>query len=81
VNDYSAEATLRSIEGSLNRLQTDRIEIVWVHDVAQDFYARGQLQGFQGMARHVDGGARRLLPAPRRNVSGSGGRARHARDQ
>lgn len=38
VNDYSADATLRSIEDSLERLKTDHIEIVWVHDVAQDFY-------------------------------------------
>ncbi|MEV7403417.1 aldo/keto reductase [Streptomyces sp. NPDC091267] len=38
VNDYSADATLRSIEDSLKRLRTDRLDIVWVHDVAQDFY-------------------------------------------
>lgn len=38
VNDYSEDATLRSIEDSLKRLKTDRIEVVWVHDVAQDFY-------------------------------------------
>ncbi|MET0321107.1 MAG: aldo/keto reductase [Duganella sp.] len=38
VNDYSADATLRSIESSLKRLQTDRLDIVWVHDVAQDFF-------------------------------------------
>lgn len=38
VNDYSYDATLRSIEDSLKRLKTDRIEIAWVHDVAQDFY-------------------------------------------
>ncbi|HTN89700.1 MAG TPA: aldo/keto reductase [Sorangium sp.] len=38
VNDYSADATKRSIEDSLERLKTDHIEIVWVHDVAQDFY-------------------------------------------
>ena len=38
VNDYSADATLRSIEDSLQRLRTDRLDIVWVHDVAQDFY-------------------------------------------
>ncbi|XXX80659.1 aldo/keto reductase [Sorangium sp. So ce134] len=38
VNDYSADATLRSIDDSLKRLKTDHIEIVWVHDVAQDFY-------------------------------------------
>lgn len=38
VNDYSADATMRSIEDSLARLKTDRLDIVWVHDVAQDFY-------------------------------------------
>ncbi|GAA0522967.1 aldo/keto reductase [Saccharopolyspora subtropica] len=38
VNDYSADATLRSVEDSLKRLRTDRIDIIWVHDVAQDFY-------------------------------------------
>ncbi|MFF3934887.1 aldo/keto reductase [Streptomyces phaeofaciens] len=38
VNDYSADATLRSVENSLERLRTDRLDIVWVHDVAQDFY-------------------------------------------
>lgn len=38
VNDYSADATLRSIEASLKRLKTDRLDIVWVHDVAQDFF-------------------------------------------
>ncbi|MFF3513263.1 aldo/keto reductase [Streptomyces sp. NPDC002573] len=38
VNDYSADATLRSIEDSLKRLRTDRLDIVWVHDVAQDFH-------------------------------------------
>ena len=38
VNDYSADATLRSIEDSLTRLGTDHLDIVWVHDVAQDFY-------------------------------------------
>jgi D-threo-aldose 1-dehydrogenase len=38
VNDYSADATLRSIEDSLKRLKTDHLDIVYVHDVAQDFY-------------------------------------------
>ncbi|MDX3853213.1 aldo/keto reductase [Streptomyces sp. AK02-01A] len=38
INDYSADATLRSVEDSLKRLRTDRLDIVWVHDVAQDFY-------------------------------------------
>ncbi|MDA3630119.1 aldo/keto reductase [Saccharopolyspora oryzae] len=38
VPDYSADATIRSIEDSLKRLRTDRLDFVWVHDVAQDFY-------------------------------------------
>lgn len=47
VDDYSAEATLKSIEGSLERLQTERIDIVWVHDVAQDFYGDAWLSVFE----------------------------------
>ncbi|MBO9712313.1 aldo/keto reductase [Sphingomonas sp.] len=47
VNDYSEDATLRSIEDSLKRLKTDRIEIVWVHDVAQDFYGDEWLAVFE----------------------------------
>jgi D-threo-aldose 1-dehydrogenase len=46
VNDYSADATLRSIEDSLKRLQTDRLDIVWIHDVAQDFYGDEWLDYF-----------------------------------
>lgn len=47
VNDYSADATLRSIEDSLKRLKTDHVEIVWVHDVAQDFYGDEWLSAFE----------------------------------
>jgi D-threo-aldose 1-dehydrogenase len=47
VNDYSNDATLRSIEDSLKRLKTDRIDIVWVHDVAQDFYGDEWLGVFE----------------------------------
>lgn len=47
VNDYSEAATLRSIEDSLKRLGTDRIEIAWVHDVAQDFYGDEWLGVFE----------------------------------
>ena len=47
VNDYSADATLRSIEHSLKRLNTDHIEIIWVHDVAQDFYGDEWLSVFE----------------------------------
>lgn len=47
VNDYSEDATLRSIEDSLKRLDTDHVEIVWVHDVAQDFYGDEWLGVFE----------------------------------
>lgn len=47
VNDYSEGATLRSIEDSLARLKTDRLDIVWVHDVAQDFYGDEWLGVFE----------------------------------
>jgi D-threo-aldose 1-dehydrogenase len=38
VNDYTADATLRSIEDSLIRLKTDRLDAVFVHDVAFNVY-------------------------------------------
>lgn len=47
VNDYSADATLHSIEDSLKRLKTDRLDIVWVHDIAQDFYGDEWLSYFE----------------------------------
>lgn len=47
INDYSADATLRSIEDSLKRLQTDRIDFVYIHDIAQDFYGDEWLSQFE----------------------------------
>ena len=47
VNDYSEDATLRSIEDSLKRLKSDHIEIAWVHDVAQDFWGDEWLGQFE----------------------------------
>ncbi|MDX2701288.1 aldo/keto reductase [Streptomyces sp. PA03-6a] len=41
---WTADATKRSIEDSLKRLQTDRLDIVWVHDIAQDFHGDVWLQ-------------------------------------
>ena len=38
VYDYSHDGALRSIEESLKRLQTDRIDYVWIHDAAKDFH-------------------------------------------
>lgn len=46
-NDYSADATLRSIEQSLKRLKTDRIDFVYIHDIAQDFYGDEWLSQFE----------------------------------
>ncbi len=61
VNDYSHDATLRSVEDSLKRLQTDHIDIVWVHDVAQDFYGDEWLAKFE----EARTGAFRALDRPR----------------
>jgi D-threo-aldose 1-dehydrogenase len=47
LNDYSEAGTLRSIEDSLKRLRTDHVEIVFVHDVAQDFYGDEWLGVFE----------------------------------
>jgi D-threo-aldose 1-dehydrogenase len=58
VNDYSEDGTYRSIEDSLKRLGTDHVEIVFVHDVAQDFYGDEWLSVFetarQGAFRALD---------------------------
>ncbi len=47
MNDYSEDATYRSIENSLKRLKTDHIDIAFVHDVAQDFYGDEWLSVFE----------------------------------
>ncbi len=38
VNDYSEDATLTLDRGQPRAVETDRVEIAWVHDVARDFY-------------------------------------------
>src|SRR5215470_3918872 len=50
VYDYSADGTKRSIDDSLMRLGVDRIDFVWVHDIAQDFHGDAWLAQFE-MAR------------------------------
>ncbi|WP_152392839.1 aldo/keto reductase [Paenibacillus guangzhouensis] len=47
IPDYSADATLRSIEQSLKRLRTDRLDFVFIHDIAQDFYGDEWLSYFE----------------------------------
>ena len=51
VTDYSEDATYRSIEDSLKRLRTDRIDIAFVHDLAQDFYGDEWLGVFETARR------------------------------
>lgn len=47
INDYSEKGTMQSIEDSLKRLGTDRLDFVWVHDIAQDFYGDEWLAHFE----------------------------------
>jgi D-threo-aldose 1-dehydrogenase len=47
ISDYSHDATLRSIEGSLKRLRTDHIEMVFVHDPARDFWGDEWIARFE----------------------------------
>ncbi|MGC4110298.1 MAG: aldo/keto reductase [Nocardioides sp.] len=47
VQDYGYDATLRSIEDSLKRLRTDHIEVVFVHDLARDFWGDRWLEQFE----------------------------------
>lgn len=46
VIDYTGAGTRRSIENSLERMGIDRIDFVWVHDLAQDFLGDGWLGMF-----------------------------------
>ncbi|OBJ12665.1 D-threo-aldose 1-dehydrogenase [Mycobacterium sp. 1482292.6] len=47
VYDYTENGALKSIEDSLKRLGVDRLDFVWVHDVAQDFHGDGWLGQFE----------------------------------
>ncbi|MFS0723136.1 aldo/keto reductase [Paenibacillus sp. 1P07SE] len=47
VDDYTAEGTMESIRQSLERLQTDRIDIVYVHDISPDFHGEEWLAKFE----------------------------------
>ncbi|WP_408053137.1 aldo/keto reductase, partial [Streptomyces sp. HO565] len=47
LHEWTADATERSIEGSLARLGVDRLDIVWVHDIAQDFHGDAWIQKFE----------------------------------
>ena len=47
VYDYSADGTKHSIEDSLKRMGVDRIDFVWIHDIAQDFHGDEWLAQFE----------------------------------
>lgn len=47
VYDYTADGAKRSIEDSLKRMNVDRIDFVWIHDIAQDFHGDGWLGQFE----------------------------------
>ena len=45
--DYTGDGAKRSIEDSLKRMGVDRIDFVWIHDIAQDFHGDGWLGQFE----------------------------------
>ncbi|WP_147803824.1 aldo/keto reductase [Alkalicoccus halolimnae] len=47
IDDYTGEATLRSLKESMERLQTDRIDYVYVHDISPDFQGDEWLAKFE----------------------------------
>lgn len=47
VYDYTEKGTLKSIEDSLKRLQTDHLDFVWVHDIARDFHGDAWIAQFE----------------------------------
>ncbi len=47
VYDYSRDGTLKSIADSMSRLGVDRLDFVWVHDIAQDFHGDAWLASFE----------------------------------
>ena len=47
VYDYTEAGTVRSIEESLKRLNVDRLDFVWIHDVARDFHGDDWVRVFE----------------------------------
>jgi D-threo-aldose 1-dehydrogenase len=47
IYDYSEKGTLISIDDSLKRLGIDRIDFVWIHDVARDFFGDEWIARFE----------------------------------
>ncbi len=55
--DYSADGTLRSIEHSLHRMAVGRIDIVYIHDLAEDHHGSAWTEVF---ATAMNGAAKAL---------------------
>jgi D-threo-aldose 1-dehydrogenase len=47
IYDYSEHGALKAIEDSLKRLGVDRLDFVWIHDLAQDFHGDACLAQFE----------------------------------
>ena len=47
VYDYTEAGTMKSIEDSLKRLGLDRLDFVWIHDIARDFHGDGWVAEFE----------------------------------
>lgn len=47
IYDYSADGAKRSIADSLKRMGVDRIDFVWIHDLAQDFHGDEWIAQFE----------------------------------
>src|SRR6478672_1042991 len=47
VYDYTERGALKSIDDSLERLGVDRLDFVWIHDIAQDFHGDEWLAQFE----------------------------------
>jgi D-threo-aldose 1-dehydrogenase len=47
IYDYTFDGAKRSIEDSLVRMGVERIDFVWIHDIAQDFHGDGWLGQFE----------------------------------
>jgi D-threo-aldose 1-dehydrogenase len=47
VYDYSEHSAPKSIEDNLKRLRVDRLDFVWIHDLAQDLHGDARLAQFE----------------------------------
>lgn len=69
--DYSHDGILRSVEASLARLGTDRIDILYVHDIGD--YAHGPVEGARHLADLTGSGLQALRSLQAQGVIGAWG--------